>query len=168
MHTHGTPGAGLIVVKSPELPVFITVNPAATYRSVDILADRGLGACAGPSGPGGAVMEIKVGRPSLLDSMKDFLGMRRNSTVSSDGFVVSGGRGSIVAGGNIAYAATGKNSRVTINGREPRLPEPGVHLTLPPNCTVELKAAKSAIVFHGDQEMTLEAAAREGLLEVRR
>lgn len=168
MHQHERAGPGLIVVRSPELPVFIKVDYDASVREVDILADRGQAARSWTSGSMNEVMNVAVGRPSFLDSLKDALGLRRGSMTSGGGTVVSAGRGSIAAGGDITNCATGDGATVSMKGRTQLPTEPGVHLTVPLRCTFQIKEAQSAAVLWGSTELTLEAAAEQQILEIKR
>ncbi|MFE0472693.1 hypothetical protein ACFW2V_13860 [Streptomyces sp. NPDC058947] len=161
IQSHRTPGPGPIRIEAPELPVSITVQPGAEYRQVHILADRGLGAHAGPGGPRGREMRIFVGRPSLMASL---FGLRRRSTISG-GSVVAAGRGSIVSGGDISFSANGNGSRVTIDGAPVRQRGIGVHLTVPLGCTFDIRGYDGLTVHYRDNEMTFEAAAGIGILE---
>lgn len=145
IQSHRTPGPGPVRIEAPELPVSITVQPDAEYRQVHILADRGLGAHAGPGGPRGREMRIFVGRPSLMASL---FGLRRGSTISG---------GSVVA--------TGKGSRVTIDGVPVQRRGIGVHLTVPLGCTFDIRGHNGLTVHYGDNEMTFEAATEIGILE---
>lgn len=187
MQQHGVEGPGLITVKSPDLTVRITVDPTATHRSVDILADRGLAAfCAsgkrgdiipgvrkrnerGEPIPGTVVhdleMRIEVGRPGVITSLLGTLGLRSVSSISGGGSVVSAGRGAIVSGGNITNCSTGRNSRVTIGKGAARQPEVGVNITAPLNCQVQIKSAPSVVVLLDGVEHTLEAAHQLGFLK---
>jgi hypothetical protein len=168
MHQHDTTGPGLIVVQAPELPVFIRVDPDTPAREVDILADRGQAARSWPSGSMNEVMNMAVGRPSFIDSLKDALGLRQGSMISGGGTVVSAGRGSIAAGGSITNCSTGDGATVFTKGQK-RLPtEPGVHLTVPLRCTFRIKEAQSVTVLWDSAELTLEAAAERQILEIKR
>lgn len=176
-HTHHLGGPGRVAVDSPELAVRITVDPDAEYRSVDILADRGLAAWAGPTGTAGIELGIKVGRPTLMGTLAGKLGIRQGSYVSGGGSATSSGsgghtvvratgRGSIAAGGNIQNVATGDGARVSGFEKED-LPPVGVNITAPLYCTFRIKSAAGVTVLYGGREMTLYVAQIEGLLGVR-
>lgn len=167
MHTHHLAGPGRVIVNAPELPVFITVGEDIEYRSVDVMADRGLAAWAGPSGVGGVALGIEVNRPNILTSLKRTF-LRQGSYISGGGTVTSAGRGSIAAGGSITYAATGDGSRVTVGGKEQRLPEVGVHISAPLHSTFDLKGFAAVTVLRGGAECTVEYAEQQGWLGVRR
>jgi hypothetical protein len=164
MHRHHLAGAGRVIVQAPENRVFIHVDPDAEYRSVDVLADRGQAAWAGPVGI--VALGVEVGRPGFLSMLKGMLGLREGSSVSGGGSVVSASRGGIVSGGSITHCATGDGATVTVNGvkREPL--EPGVHLTVPLYCSFRIKAHDGVEVRHGDQVCSLEYAQAQGWLEV--
>jgi hypothetical protein len=168
MHQHDLGGPGRVIVMAGDLPVTITVDERAEYRSVDVMADRGLAAWAGPIGPGGVSFGVEVGRPSLINTLRDKLGLRMGTSVSGGGSVVSSGRGSVAAGGSIVNCATGRGAKVTVDGVEQRLPEIGVHLTAPPLCTFEIRSHGGITVLHGDTELTVQAAEERGLLAVAR
>jgi hypothetical protein len=169
MHRHHLAGAGRVVITSPDLPVYITATPEAEYREADILADRGLAAHVGPTGIRGVAMEVKVGRPSFLDSLKDTLGLRQGSSISGGGSSIrSTGRGSVVSGGSITHCATGDGARVFVDGKADLPSGPGVHLTVPLYCTFELKDVGAVSVLHEGRDMTIEAAAAEGILGIAR
>lgn len=168
MHQHDLGGPGRVIVMAGDLPVTITVDERAEYRSVDVMADRGLAAWAGPIGPGGVSFGVEVGRPSLINTLRDKLGLRMGTSVSGGGSVVSSGRDSIAAGGSIVNCATGRGAKVTVDGVEQRLPEIGVHLTAPPLCTFEIRSHGGITVLHGDTELTVQAAEERGLLAVAR
>ncbi|WGV35949.1 hypothetical protein SEA_FRANKENWEENIE_276 [Streptomyces phage Frankenweenie] len=168
VHQHDLGGPGRVIVMAGDLPVTITVDERAEYRSVDVMADRGLAAWAGPIGPGGVSFGVEVGRPSLINTLRDKLGLRMGTSVSGGGSVVSSGRGSVAAGGSIVNCATGRGAKVTVDGVEQRLPEIGVHLTAPPLCTFEIRSHGGITVLHGDTELTVQAAEERGLLAVAR
>lgn len=168
MHQHDSAGPGLIVVRSPELPVFIKVVPDASVREVDVLADRGLGARSWASGSIGQIMNVAVGRPTFLDSLKDALGLRSGSMVSGGGTVISASRGPIAAGGSITNCATGDGAMVFVKGHAQLPPEPGVHFTVPIRCTFKIKEAQNIAVLWGSTKLTLEAAAEQQILEIER
>jgi hypothetical protein len=168
MHQHDLGGPGRVIVMAGDLPVTITVDERAEYRSVDVMADRGLAAWAGPIGPGGVSFGVEVGRPSLINTLRDKLGLRMGTSVSGGGSVVSSGRGSVAAGGSIVNCATGRGAKVTVDCVEQRLPEIGVHLTAPPLCTFEIRSHGGITVLHGDTELTVQAAEERGLLAVAR
>lgn len=165
--SHHLAGAGRVIVNAPDLPVFITVAEDIEYRSVDILADRGLAAWAGPSGVGGVAFGIEVNRPNILTSLKRTF-LRQGSYISGGGSVVSAGRGAVAAGGNITYAATGKGSRVTIDGVERKTKGVGVHISAPLHSTFELKGFASVAVLRNGAECTVEYAEQQGWLGVKR
>lgn len=167
MRTHHLAGPGRIIVNAPELPVFITVGEDIEYRSVDILADRGLAAWSGPAGIGGVSMGIEVNRPNILTSLKRTF-LRQGSYVSGGGSVTSSGRGSVAAGGNITNVATGRNARVTIDGKEQKPRGVGVHISAPLHSTVELKGFASVTVLRDGAECTIEYAEQQGWLGVKR
>lgn len=162
---HGTEGPGPIKVKSPDLAVRILIDPDATHRSVNILADRGLAAFSGPFGPGGTGMNIEVGRPSMAGFLLDTLGLRSGSSISGGGSVTSAGHGSIVANGHIVNCVTGDNARISTRKEDARPLEPGVHITAPLGCDVKIKAAPSVLVLWCGVEHTLESAHRLGVLK---
>jgi len=168
MHQHDLGGPGRVIVVAGDLPVTITVDEQAEYRSVDIMADRGLAAWAGPIGPGGVSFGVEVGRPTLINTLRDKLGLRMGSHVSGGGTVVSASRGSIAAGGSIVNCATGRGAEVTVDGQEQRLPEIGVHLTAPRFCTFEIRSHGGIAVLHDGIELTVQAAEERGLLAVAR
>ena len=166
MHQHDLGGPGRVVVTAGDLPVTITVDEQAEYRSVDVLADRGLAAWAGPIGVGGVAFGVEVGRPTLINTLRNKLGFRMGTSVSGGGSVVSAGRGSIATGGSITNCATGRGAKV--NGAEQRLPEIGVHLTVPPLCIFEIRSHGGIRVLHDGIELTFQAAEARGLLAAAR
>lgn len=168
MHQHDLGGPGRVIIMAGDLPVTITVDEQAEYRSVDVLADRGLAAWAGPIGPGGVSFGVEVGRPSLINTLRDKLGLRMGTSVSGGGSVVSAGRGSIAAGGSIVNCATGRNAKVTVDGVEQKRPEIGVHLTVPRLCTFEIRSHGGIRVLHDGTELTFQAAEQCGLLAAAR
>lgn len=170
-HVHHLGGAGRVIVKTPQLPVFVTVSSTAEYRSVDIMADRGQYAWAGPAGPGHVSLGIEAGWPTLLTSLKSRLLLRQGSFISGGGSVLTSGsghgeathdsvratgRGAIAAGGNIENIATGKGARVSAPADRKPLPEIGVHITAPENSTFEIRAALSVTVLIGGKEAVLD------------
>lgn len=167
MHTHHLAGPGRVIVNAPDLPVFITVGEDIEYRSVDIVADRGLAAWAGPSGIGGVALGIEANRPNVLTSLKRTF-LRQGSYISGGGTVTSASRGSIASGGSITYAATGEGARVIVGGKEQRSPEVGVHVSAPLRSIFELKGYASVTVLRNHAECTVEYAEQQGWLGVRR
>lgn len=180
-HTHDLAGAGRVNVNAPEMPVFITLNivgenqedDSKEYRAVDIMADAGLAAWAGPSGIGGVALGIEVNRPGILTSLKRTF-LRNGSFASGGGTVTSGGTRSVVSGGGRggSVRATGRGSIacggsisgmvVTGDGamvgglRKPEpLPPVGVHITAPVNSTFHIKGAKSVSIRSEHDELTL-------------
>lgn len=166
MHQHDLGGPGRVVIMAGDLPVTITVDEQAEYRSVDVMADRGLAAWAGPFGPGGISFAVEVGRPTLINTLRNRLGFRRGSSVSGGGSVVSAGPGSIAAGGDIINCAIGDGARVTADKGSRGLPEIGVHITAPLVCIFEIRSHGGIRVLHNGAEMTLQAAEQRGLLGV--
>lgn len=164
MHQHDLGGPGRVIVMAGDLPVTITVDERAEYRSVDVLADRGLAAWAGPIGPGGVSFGVEVGRPTLINTLRDKLGLRMGTSVSGGGSVSSSGRGSIAAGGSIVNCATGRGAKVTVSGVEQKQPEVGVHLTVPRLCIFEIRSHGGIRVLHDGVELTFQAAEERGLL----
>lgn len=164
IQTHHRPGAGLVRVEAPELPVEITVQPDTEYRKVHVMADRGLGAHAGPGGVRGREMRIVVDRPSTASWVASLFGLRRGSSVSG-GSVRATEKGSIVSGGSIGHAVTGDGARITISGQSVQRKGPGVHLTVPPGCTFDIRKHDGITVHYNGTEMTIEAAAEIGILE---
>lgn len=160
MHQHDLGGPGRVIVMAGDLPVTITVDEQAEYRSVDVLADRGLAAWAGPIGPGGVSFGVEVGRPSLINTLRDKLGLRMGTSVS--------GGGSVAAGGSIVNCATGRNAKVAVNGVEQKRPEVGVHLTVPRLCVFEIRSHGGIRVLHDGTELTFQAAEQRGLLAAAR
>jgi hypothetical protein len=166
-HQHDLGGPGRVIVMAGDLPVTITVDERAEYRSVDVMVDRGLAAWAGPIGPGGVSFGVEVGRPTLINTLRDKLGLRSGTSIPGNS-VVSAGRNSVAAGGNIVNCATGRGAKVTVDGAEQRLPEIGVHLTAPPLCTFEIRSHGGITVLHDGIELTVQAAEDRGLLAVAR
>lgn len=162
IQSHPQSGTGPIRVESADLPVCITVDPDAERRQVHVLADRGLGAYVGPGGPRGREMRICVARPGLISSL---FGLRRGTSSVGGGSVISGGKGSIVSGGDIRFAATGNGSRVVIDGQPVQPKGPGVHLTVPPGCTFDIRQHGGITVHYNASEMTIETAAEIGILQ---
>lgn len=156
-HTHHLGGPGRVIVTAPELPVFITIDKDAEYRSVDILADLGQAAWAGGVGPGGVMLGIEVGRPTLVSSLKNRF--RQGSYSSGGGSVVSGpgharsvratGRGSVACGGDLTGNAIGTGSRVSGPAERKPLPAIGVHITAPVGSLFEIKSAQALMVHCG-------------------
>lgn len=140
----------------------ITIQPDAEYRQVHVVADRGLGAHAGPGGAGGREMRIVVGRPSTVSWIASLFG--RGSSVSGSS-VRATGKGSIVSGGSIGHAITGNGARITINGQPVQRKGPGVHLTVPLGCTFDIREHDGITVHYNGTEMTIETAAEIGILE---
>lgn len=187
IYQYAVEGPGRIEIRSAELPVRITVDPEVSHRSVDIMADRGLAAHAGPGRrgpvipgvlerdrrgdpiPGTAVrdytMKIEVGWPGMGKFLLESLGLRSGSSVTGGGSSVrSSGRGSVAAGGNIMNCATGDGARIDLGKGVHVHPEIGVNLLIPIGCDVKIKAADSVAVLFNGTEFTFEAAHRHGIL----
>ncbi len=161
-HVHHLGGPGRVIVTTPKLPVFITIDENAKYRSVDIMADRGQYAWAGPAGLGRVSLGVEAGWQTPGVSLKNLF--RTGSYISGGGSSASGGpgdivratgRGSVAAGGNISDVALGKNSHVSSKGSE-SLPDVGVHILAPERSIFEIKSALSVTVFIEDKEATLD------------
>jgi hypothetical protein len=164
IQSHDKPGAGPIRIEAPDLPVEITVQPDVRYRQVHVVADRGLGAHAGPGGVGGREMRIFVGRPSMTSWVAGLFGPHRRSSISG-GSVTAAGKGSVVSGGNIDFDVTGNGARITIDGTPVQRKGPGVHLTIPVGCIFDIRKHNGITVHYNGTEMTIEAAAKIGILE---
>lgn len=118
IHQHKTPGPGLVIVKAPkDIPIFVTIDGDFLHRSVDVIIDndRNLAAWAGPSGAGGRIFSVEVGKPSAISAIKDFFGFRGGASISGDE-VIASGSGSIAAGGDVNGMALGRGSVVARNG----------------------------------------------------
>jgi hypothetical protein len=164
IQTHFRPGPGPVRVEAPDLPVEITVLPDLSHRRVHVLADKGLGAHAGPGGAEGREMRIFVGRPGMGSWVAILFGLRRGSSVSA-GSVSATGKGSVVSGGSIRHAVTGDGARMMIDGEPVRRKGPGVHLSVPPGCTFDIRKHDGITVHYDGTEMTIEAAIGIGILE---
>ena len=163
-HVHHLGGPGRVIVTAPRLPVFITISENTEYRSVDVMADRGQYAWAGPAGLGRVALGVEAGWPTLGTSLKRRF--RTGSFISGGGSVASGGspatsvrasgRGAVAAGGDITGVALGKNSRVTATENYRPPPPIGVHILAPEHSTFEIKAALSVTVRIGSKEAVLD------------
>lgn len=170
IQAHNRPGPGPVRIEAPDLPVEITVHPDTEYRMAHVVADRGLGAHAGPGGPEGQEMRIFVGRPGTASWIADLLAwitdlFGRQGSLASDDSVTAAGEGSIASGGSIGFAATGNGAQVTVNGKPVQRKNPGVHLTVPPGCTFDIRKHNGVTVHYNGTEMTVETAAEIGILE---
>lgn len=164
IQSHHRPGAGPVRIEAPDLPVEISIDPNAEYRRVHVVADRGLGAHAGPGGAGGREMRIVVGRPGTVSWVAGLFGLRRGSSVSG-GSVRATGKGSIVSGGSIGHAVTGDGARITVNGEPVQRKGPGVHLSAPTGCIFDIREHDGITVYYNGTAMTIETAAEIGILE---
>jgi hypothetical protein len=162
IQSHHAPGPGPIHIEAPELPVEITVRSDVEYRQVHVMVDRGLGAHARSGGAGGRELHVVVGRPGMVAWIASLFG--RQSSATSGGSVKAG-RKSVVAGGSIDSNAIGKGARVTIDGQPVQRKGPGVHLTVPPGCTFDVRAHDGIRVHYNMTEMTIETAVEIGILE---
>jgi hypothetical protein len=186
---HPIEGPGLVSVRSPDLAVHIVIDPRATHRSVDILADRGLAAFCGTGKRGDVIpgvhqrdengepipgtvvhdveMRIEVGRPGMVDFLRNTLGLRQGSSVTSggSGSVRASGRGSVAVGGDISGCSIGEGSRNSLSKRIVVSKTVGVKLTIPIGCSIKIKSAPVVLVISDGQVCTLESAHRNGLLK---
>jgi hypothetical protein len=109
-------------------------------------------------------MRIAVGRPSTISWVTRLFGSHRGSSISG-GSVTAAGERSVVSGGNINFAVTGDGARVTVDGAPVQRKGPGVHLTVPVGCIFDIRRHSGITVHYNGTEMTIEDAAKIGILE---